>query len=265
MNMYIHELKASRKSTITWAITLIGVLTLYMSFYSTINNDADTFIKILEGVPPVVKQAIGLAVNQVTSPLGYYSFVYTFLMVLAAVQALNLGLNIISKEFRNKTADFLLTKPRTRPSVMTAKLLAGVTALIITACIYVVYSAIFVQMVVGQSFNMNALLLISFSLLILQFIFYALGFLIAVIFPKIKSVISVSLPIVFGFYFVNILASITGDQLYEYLSVFKYFDPNYIVLNMRYETKYVILSMLIVIICFALSYIVYSKKDVHAV
>lgn len=265
MNMYIHELKTAKKSTIIWTITLVSLLVLYMSFYSAITNDADAFMKIVEGVSPIVRQALGMAVNQITSPLGYYSFVFSFVVVIGAIQGINMGLNIISKEIRDKTADFLLTKPRTRVSVISAKLLAGLTCILITGVIYIILSALVIPLFTSDSFNMNALILISSSLLITQLIFYALGLLIAVVFPKIKSVIAVSLPIVFGFYFLSIIASITADQFFKYLSIFKYFDPTYIIVNSSYETKYVMLSAAIIVVCITLSYIIYNKKDVHAV
>ncbi len=265
MNMYIHELKAGKRSTIIWTVTLLAILILYMSFYTMIKNDADAFVKIMEGVSPVIRQALGIAINQITSPLGYYSFVFSFILFLGALQGMNTGVNIISKEVRDKTADFLLTKPKTRVSIITAKLLAGLTCILITGVIYIIMSAIAMSLFTGETYNMTALILISTTLLITELIFYTLGFLTAVIFPKIKSVISVSLPVVFAFYFAGLMASITGDELYRDLSIFKYFNPMYIILNSSYETKYLMLSVAIIIVGFALSYVIYSKKDVHAV
>lgn len=265
MNVYKYELKAAKHSTIIWTCVLAFVAVFYLAFFQVIRNDADTFLKITESVSPMIRQALGLAVNQITSPLGYYSFVFTYILFLGALQATNMGINILSKEVRDKTADFLLTKPKTRSEIITAKMLSSITLLFITNIVYVVASVLSLVFFTNENFNMNAAILISSSMFIVQLIFFSLGFLIAVIFPKIKSVISVSLPLVFCFFIISLVYGMTGDTLYRNLSIFKYFDPTYIIVNSMYETKYLIYSAVVVIVFMVFSYVIYRKKDVHAV
>ena len=50
MNIFLHELKANRKSTIIWSISLIMIVVLFMSFYPSFAKDAEEFTKIMEGI-----------------------------------------------------------------------------------------------------------------------------------------------------------------------------------------------------------------------
>jgi ABC-2 type transport system permease protein len=95
-------------------------------------------------------------------------------------------------------------------------------------------------------------------------IFAALGFIVAVIVPKIKSVLPVSLSIVFSFYIIGIVAATLDLKELYYLSPFKYFDSMYILQHMQYEASYVIVAASFIVASVVAGYIVYSRKDIKA-
>ena len=70
--------------------------------------------KYLKDYPEPVRKALGLSVDSISSILGFYSYIFLYITLCGAIQAMNLGTSIISKEVSEKTADFLLTKPVTR-------------------------------------------------------------------------------------------------------------------------------------------------------
>ena len=61
MNMYLHELKAYRKSTIIWTCCLVLIIILFLSMFPGISKDATDFKKLLEGYPDALRKAIGLS------------------------------------------------------------------------------------------------------------------------------------------------------------------------------------------------------------
>ena len=83
----------------------------------------------------------------------------------------------------------------------------------------------------------------------------------SVIFPKIKSVISVSLGIVFAFFMIGMISSGTDDQVLRYFTPFNYFDSFYIMDHSAYETSFIFVGAMIIIAAIVTSYIVYRKKD----
>lgn len=262
--MFIHELKAYRNSTMIWAFSLVALLVLFMSMFPSISKDIVEFKQVLEGFPVQVRKAMGLEIASLGTVLGFYSYVFLYLTLCGAIQGMNIGTSIVSKEVREKTADFLLTKPVSRSNILTAKLMAALAALVITNVIYLVAASIVLNYVKIESYSMKIFLLISFTLFFIQLIFLALGMLISVVIPKIKSALTVSLGVVFSFFIIGLLVATTGDGAKRYISPFKYFDTAYIIKNASYELSFLFVGIGIVGVSLVASYIIYTKKDVQA-
>jgi ABC-2 type transport system permease protein len=265
MNIFLHEVKAYRKSTIIWTVSLIVVVGFFMSLYPAIAHDADQFKKLLEGYPEAVRKAVGVSIDSITSLLGFYSYVFIYIVLCGSIQAMNLGLSIFSKEVQEKTADFLFTKPVTRTAIMTAKLLAAVCSLILTNVVYIVAASIIALSVSKEPIDMKVLLLISMSAFFVELMFMAFGVVVAVIARRIKTVLPLSLSIVFGFFILNMFGSIIGEKAIRYLTPFKYYDTAYIIKHAAYEPSFIIIEVIFIIVAIVSSYFIYAKKDIHAV
>jgi ABC-2 type transport system permease protein len=263
MNIYLYELKAYRKNTIMWTLALVGLALLFMSMFPPIAKEIDEFKKALEGFPEGVRKALGLQVETIGSVNGYYSYTFLYIALCGAIQAMTLGISISSKEIREKTADFLLTKPVTRSKVLVSKLLAALTSLAITNIVYVAAAVAIANLVANEEFSLTAFLLISLSLFVISMIMFALGTVLAVLFPKIKSVVSVSLGVVFGFFVLGMVAGL--EETGRYLSPFKYIDYAHVMREETYEWEFMIVGGAIILLCFIISFIVYKKKDIHTV
>ncbi len=265
MNIFLHELKAYRKSTIVWTISLVVMAMIYFSLFPAFSKDVDQIKGLLEGFPEVIRNGMGISLDSFGSILGYYSFPISFVILIGAIQAMNFGVSILSKEVREKTADFLLTKPVTRAQVLTSKILAVVASLVITNVVYIVVANIVASIVKNDDYSFKIFFMISITLLFVQLIFMSLGFIISVMLPKIKSVLPISLGTVFLFYFISFLSTKSNEAVIKYITPFKYFDPAYIVANSAYEMRYIIISLVFIIVSIIASYVIYSKKDIHSV
>jgi len=265
MNMFWHELNSLRKSTILWTCTLIALAGIYFSVYPAIANDAADFKRLLGGYPASVRAILGISLDSITSLLGFYSMIFSFITLCGAIQAMNLGVSILSKEMRERTADFLLVKPVSRSAIVSSKLLAALTMLIITNVIYYAAASILAVMVKTADFSVTLFFMINLTLLFIQLIFFSIGAAVTVIIPKLKSVLPVSLGVVFGFFFIGAFLATGENDAARFLSPFKYFNPSYIIRNSNYEAPYLITGAVIVIIATVTAYIIYAKKDIHAV
>jgi ABC-2 type transport system permease protein len=265
MNILLHELKAYRKSTIIWTISLIMVAALFMSFYPSFTKDTEEFRKLLEGYPAALRDAFGINLDVFFSILGFYCYGLSFVTLCGAIQAMNLGTGIVSKEVREKTADFLLTKPVTRTAVLTNKLLAALISIIITNIVYLAAATLLAYQVATVDFEVSIFILLSLTVFFVQLIFLALGIIISVIVQRIKSVLTVSLATVFAFYFLGMFSSTSGDEVKRYLSPFKYFDTAYIIEKSGYEASFLITGAVVIVIAIGISFFIYAKKDIHSV
>ncbi len=265
MNMFLHELRSYRKTTAVWTASLVAVSVLFIAMYAAIRPDLNEFKTYIENMPVGMRMAFGISPKYITTLEGFYSFSFVFVVLFGAIQAMHLGTSIISKEVRDKTADFLLTKPVTRKSIITAKLLAALSCIIITNAVYLPVTTIAASTVKVNSSSMTKFFMISITMLFVQIIFLSIGFMISAAAPKIRSVISVSLSIVFGFYIIGMLGAVIGEEAVRYLSPLKYFDVMYIIKNTSYEASFAALGGIIAIISIIAGYNLYLKKDIHAV
>lgn len=265
MNMYLHELKSYRKSTIIWTASLVLITIVFLSMFPSISNDAAQFKKILEGFPEPVRKALGISIDNITSLIGFYSYMFLYILLAGSIQAMNLGTSVLSKEMREKTADFLLTKPVTRTQIVTAKLLAVVTSLVISNIVFVAGATVMANSVAKEAFDIKLFLLISFTAILVELMFMALGMLVSVLVAKIKSVLPLSLSVVFAFFILSMFGSVIGEKAIRYLTPFKYYEPAYIIKHATYEASFVWLEVAFIIIAIIASYVIYLKKDIHAV
>lgn len=264
MNIFLHELKAYRKSIIIWTCSMAALSAMFIFIFSSAAGDLDSVKNILSNVPEAARKILSIYVDSISTLEGFYSFVFVYIVLCGAIQAMNLGTSIISKEIREKTADFLLTKPVNRERILTFKLLAALASLLITNIVYLIIT-VTMTLTVKSEFSMKIFLMISITLFFVQLMFLSLGVIVSVIAGKIKSVISISLSTVFGFFIISALGSVIGDKAVRYISPFKYFDTAYIIKNAAYETSFIITGIIFVIATISISYLVYTKKDIHAV
>ncbi len=96
---------------------------------------------------------------------------FAYITLCGSIQAMNLGTSMLSKEVRDKTADFLLTKPVSRSEIMTAKLLAALTSLVITNGMYLIISSIMASAVTSEAYSVKTFLMISITLFFIQLMF----------------------------------------------------------------------------------------------
>ncbi len=265
MNMYLHELKSLRKSTIIWTCSMIALAVIYFSIYPSIANDAADIKKLLGGYPAPLRAALGITLDNIASVLGFYSMVFSFITLCGAIQAMIFGTSVLSKEGRERTADFLLVKPVSRMAVVSAKLSAAFTMILATDLVYYAAVSFTASVVKATDYSIKLFFMINLTLFFIQLIFLAIGLVVSVFFTKLKSVLPISLGVVFGFYIVGALIATGDSDAARFISPFKYFDITYIMTNASYEAPYLITGAVIVIAAVVVSYIIYQKKDIHAV
>jgi ABC-2 type transport system permease protein len=262
MNVFWHELRMNRMSTLVWASSLALLVILFLNLYPAFTKDVDASLKILANLPLPVREALGISLGNFFTIFGFYSYLFTFVTLAGAIQAMNLGVGSIAKERSGKTADFLLAKPISRSSVVTQKILAAVTILFITNIIFVVVAFMTALAVSTKSFNMTTFFLISLTLLLTQLVFLAVGVFFSVLIPKVRSIIAISLPTVFVFFIIGSLGAIIGNDNVKYVTPFKFYDPQYIMQHNSYELKYMLIELVVIFVAIVATYVLFNKKDV---
>ncbi len=264
MNVFLRELSAYRKSTIIWCASLSAILIVFMALYPAFTTDVAATKQVLSQFPEALRTALNISLANFFTIYGFYGYLLGFALLAGAIQAMNVGTGIISKEVSGKTADFLLSKPMTRTRVVSAKLAAALTIIVITNVVFCVVSYLATLMAATETFAAGTLFLLASTMFLVQLVFLALGAFFAVLIPKIKSVIAVSMPTVFTLYIIGTLGDVLGNDKVRYLSPFKFYDTNYIIRNVSLEGKFIAIETAFIVVAIAASYVIYIKKDVRA-
>ena len=99
----------------------------------------------------------------------------------------------------------------------------------------------------------------------LQMILFAVGLIVSVAARKIRSVLPVSLGLVFFFYAISAFAVTSDSDKLRFLTPFQYFKPEYVVEHGSYEMAYLVTGLVIIAVCISASYMWFRKKEIHAV
>lgn len=265
-NIYAHELRSRLKSIIIWSASLAIMIFFFESLYPVFADQAAIMNEFLAKYPPEVLAAFGMNNMDLAAVLGFFSLIYLFVQLCLAIQAGNYGVGLVSVEEAELTADFLLTRPVSRAHVLTSKLLAALTALLITDVVVWVTSLVAIPLFKGErDYDFNTLLLLFAGMVIFQLFFLCVGLIISLLVKRVRSVTPYALGLGFGAYVLNAFSGIFGDIALENITPFKHLDANYIVANGSFNLPLVLLNVAISVIALALSYWLYIRRDIHAV
>lgn len=265
MNIYLQELKMSLRSVLNWTLGMLAMVFFFMLMFPAVSKDAAAMEQIISKFPPELTRALGLTTLDLSTVLGFYGFLFTYILLIGSVYAMKSGFSVLSEEIRSKATDFLVTKPVSRATIVTAKWMSVMTFILLQNIIFIIGSIVIVKVTADQSFHLGTFLLIDLSLLFVQLFFVALGMLLSVIIKKVKSVLPITLGIVFGFFVLQMLNQSLADEKLTYITPFAYFDFSKIITNINYDYIYLVVDLIIITICTVFTYIIYNKKDMPSI
>ena len=262
MNIYQHEFKMNLKSVVIWSVSITILLLAFMSFFSSFAADAELLNEMMDKFPKELLLAFGMADMDMASVLGYFALIFLFCQICLAIQAANYGFSLVSIEERELTADFLLAKPVGRIKILTSKLLSAISGLTITNIVVWIMSFIGVNIFRGgRAYDAKPLVLLLLSIVVFQLFFLSVGLAISLLVKRVRNVTPYSMALAFGMYILNAFGNMIGEDSLEVISPFKHFEPNYIIKNAAYNLPLVLISVSVIIVSVAASYVLYSKRN----
>ena len=265
-NIYKHEFRARLKSVMIWSLGLTFLVLFFFAMFPIFADQAALMNEVLARYPQELRAALGMDRMDLSTGLGFFTFIFLFVQLCLAIQASNYGFGLVSIEESELTADFLLSKPVSRPQVLTSKLLAALSSLTITNLVVWVSSFIGISLFrEGREYAASTLLLLLLSIVIFQLFFLSVGLLISLLVKRVRSVTPYALGLGFGAYVLSAFSGILGDVKLELITPFKHIDPAYIVQHSAYDTPLLLLNMAITLVALAASYRLYIRRDIPAV
>ena len=265
MNIFKQEFEMHLRSVITWSVAVAALILIYVSLFSSFAKDAELLNEMMANFPEELLTAFGMNGMDLSTVLGYFSFVFLFVQICLAIQAANYGFSLVSIEEREWTADFLLVKPVGRTKILTSKLLAALSGLTITNIVVWISSFAVINLVKGdRTYETQPLLLLLLSIVVFQLFFLTLGLVVSLLVKRIRSVTPYAMALGFGMYVLSAFGDMLGESALEKITPFKHFEPNYIIQHGTYDVPLVLISVSVIVISLVGSYVLYTRRDIPA-
>ena len=172
MTLFLHELRCGRLPLIIWTVAVSFLLAVSVLIYPEMKGEMEGMTDIFANMGSFT-DAFGMDQLNFGEFMGYFAVECGNQLGLGgAMFAAILGASALSREERDKTAEFLLTHPVSRFRIVLCKYFALLLQVVIfTAGIS--GSALSSAFIIGEEFDLGAILLLFLSYLLLQIPFSA--------------------------------------------------------------------------------------------
>ena len=229
MNIYWKEMRSGLKSLIFWSLGVMLFVAASMQKYSALHLDPAS-LNMLYQLPPALQDMFGVGYLDFTKISGFYGMIYPYLLLMAAVHASMLGAVILSKEERDKTGEFLYSKPASRMAILTAKFLAALTTVILLNLVVWAASQALIGAYGGGEDMGGVLMTLMAGLFLIQLLFTALGVAAAALMARPKAATGIATGVMLAMYLLSVAIDVGGNLgALKALTPFQYFDARRIV------------------------------------
>ncbi|WP_195987136.1 ABC transporter permease subunit [Clostridium sp. D53t1_180928_C8] len=268
MNIFKFEFKRLLKGSIIWALVCSAIIVMFMLFFPSMKDMGiqELVGSKLEALPEAFLEAFNISgATDFSNITDFSAYVLQYIIMAGGIYAAILGVSALVKEESEGTIEFLYSKPISRSSIVTTKLLSCVVIFFIFIIILGVVTIISSLIVKPENVEIiNVLMdikILYIGMAFIGYIFMSIGFLISVFVKSSKQAIPIALGVFFSSYVIGIFSKLQ-DRLNSliYLSPFDYAAPSEIIKN-GFEIRFIIIGLCIMLFSVVATYTIYNKKD----
>ncbi len=259
MNIIKMELRLGRRGFIIWTISLALLLVLTAVFFTGFKDSMEVIENLLKAFPKSVIDSFGLDINIFSSFPAYLSYIMMYVLIAASIYSMQKGLYITSNEKTIGMSDFLLTKPASRTKVVVCKYIEAIIRIVLLNLVLFALS-IGLNMIYDGS-NNESIMNIFVAALLIECFFIALGAFISSLMKQNKSVLPIAMATAFIMFFITMIERVFKDDKLKYLSPFSHMDISKIVVTGKFDSTLVIVNVVLTIVLFTLSLIIYNREN----
>ena len=262
MNVFKREIKAGIKSFLVWTISVSAFISVCVFMFPQMEGKMDSVSDIFASMG-AFSSAFGMDRLGLGSLIGFYSVECGTIMSLGAtLYAAMVGSQMVGKEEKGRTAEFLFSMPIKREKVMVEKYLA-LTILMVAFHIICFGVSLLSIILIKEEIPMEELLLLHTSYLVITLFIATICFSFSTI--NSMSNIGTGMGLVLFFCFFNIMANITekADWM-KYLTPFSFTDGADIVLDKKLDMKYISIWLVISLLSLIYGFWNYRRRDLKS-
>lgn len=261
MTLVKHELRQGKLSFFIWTASIGFLLAICVFLFPEMKGQMES-VNDMFGSMGSFTEAFGMDCLNFGTLIGFYAVECGNILGLGgAFYASLCAVGMLSKEEKDKTAEFLLTHPVSRKRIVSEKLIA--VFLLITALNIVIYALAAGSIAaVGEAIPWKELSLLHLAYYLLQMELAGICFGISAFLRKGSA--GVGLGIAAMMYFLNLIANIAdAAEFLKYITPFGYCEGADIVTNGRLDGAMVAVGIVMGVGGVIIAYLKYTKKDIH--
>lgn len=261
MTIIRHEWKQGRTSLAVWTAGIGGLIAICIFLFPEMKGEMESVSDIFASMGSFTA-AFGMDRLSFGTLIGFYGVECGNILGLGgALFAAFMAVNVLSKEEKDGTAEFLLTHPVSRARVLTEKLIA-VLLQILALNVIVLALSLGSIVAIGEAIPWKELLLMHLSNLLLQVELAGLCFGLSAFLRR--GSVGAGLGVAAMMYFLNIIANISADaECLKYVTPFGYAEAADIVSTGTLDGGMILLGMIYAAAAVAVGYVHYCRKDIR--
>lgn len=260
-SLYKREMRDNLKGLLGWSLgilvlTVVGFIKYEAVLDPSINN-------LMANWPRVAVVLFTGGFTDFSEVPDYYGIMYSYLVLLVACHAALLGGNILSKEERDKTSEFLFVKPISRVNIVTGKLLAALTNIVIVLAVCYAGTVSSFGSFADKVNFMPRINELALGMFLVQLMFLLIGMgLSGLVSNNRRATTAAGISVLAAFFIAKFIQMSEKIYFLNFLSPLQYFEPSAVYKN-GIEWYYVLLAVLIVACMGAVTYVSYQRRDLR--
>ena len=261
MTLLKHELKQGFKTLAIWTASIGFLIAICLFLFPEMKGEMDGVSDMFASMGSFTA-AFGMDRLNFGTLIGFYAVECGNILGLGgAFFASLIAVSALAKEEKEQTAEFLLAHPVSRVSVISSKLAALVTQIVVMNAVIFALSAACIA-AIGEEPAWKEICLLHLAYFLLQLELAGICFGISAFLRR--GSLGIGLGIAAMMYFLNIIANISEKaEFLKLITPFGYAEGADIVSNGSLDGKLVLIGMAFALIGVAAAYWWYSRKDIH--
>lgn len=261
--IFLWELRRRRNFIIWWSVGVLAMVTVLMSIYPSIHQQAAQLDQIMKQLPESVRALRGGSTD-LSSPVGYLNseMFYITLPLLFIIMAVNLGSGLLAKDEQEHTLELVLARPVSRGVILLAKALSGLSIIAFVGMVATL-TAVTAAKLVGMDLAPGYIALASLGATVFATSFGALAYALsaASIFSR-KLGITIAVIASFGGYLLESLSSLNDVvKSFAQLLPYHYFVPQDLLAG-KIDKGLVLYMLGIFVACGVVSFVGFRRRDI---
>lgn len=260
MTLLKHELSQGKQMLLIWTAVIAGLLAVCIFIYPEMKEEMNDMSQMFSNMGSF-SSAFGMDKINFGEFLGFFSVECGNVLGLGgALFAALLGISSLAKEESEQTAEFLLTHPIRRSSIVLQKFFALLLQIFILNAIVVLVTLLSIYGI-GEAPDAKILALLLLAYFILQIEIAAVCFGISAFLSGRGPGIGLGIAVLL--YFFNILANLTEKMDFlKYITPFGYAEGADIIAEGSLNLSYLSAGLIAAIIGITAAFYRYEKKDI---